>query len=245
MMKNFPRTNVEIQLLKSRNKRKSEHLFLKEINAIFKENEHRNQNIMQRLKNTADGENISNSFNFELLESNRIFHISDIQKICIDYRLRFLSSSYFKAEIPYEAVMAIRKLENNQNTKLSGFKIIAPARLFKLENADDPLLMAPMGNDYYYLVHKWENDLHPLRKLLMWPFKQLENFIFSMFLLSLAITYLIPQGMFAHGGQQTTTEFFMILFFVFKWIGGLAIFYGFKKGKNFSESIWNSKYYNA
>ena len=244
-MKNFPPTNIEIQLLKSRNKRKAEDQYLKEINAIFKENEHRDQNILQQLKNTNNSENVSNTFNLDLLQLNRIFHISDIQKICIDYRLRFLSTSYFKAEIPYDAIMAIRKLENDHNTKLSGFRIIAPARLFKLENADDPLLMAPMGHDYYYLVHKWGNDLHPFRKLLMWPFKQLENFIFSMFLLSLVITYLIPQGIFAHSGQQTTTEFLMILFFVFKWVGGLAIFYGFKKGKNFSESIWDSKYYNA
>ena len=245
MMKKFPRTNIETQLLKSRNKRRPVDLFRKEINALFKENEQRDQNILQQLKNNPDRENISNSYNFDLLEANRIFHISDIQKICIDYRLRFLSTSYFKAEIPYDAVMAIRKLENEHNTHLTGFRIIAPARLFKLENADDPLLMAPLGNDYYYLVHKWGNDLHPFRKLLMWPFKQLENFIFSMFLLSLAITYIIPKGIFAHGGQQTTIEFFMILFFVFKWVGGLAIFYGFKKGKNFSESIWNSKYYNA
>jgi len=245
MMKNFPRTNIETQLLKARNKRKSEHLFLKEINAIFKENEHRDHSILQQLKNTDDREHASNSLNFDLLESKRIFHISDIQKICIDYRLRFLSSAYFKAEIPYDAIMSIRKLENDHHTRLTGFRIIAPARLFKLENADDPLLMVPIGNDYYYLIHKWGNDLHPFRKLLMWPFKQLENFIFSMFLLSLAITYLIPQELFAHGHQQTTTEFLMILFFVFKWVGGLAIFYGFKKGKNFSESIWDSKYYNA
>lgn len=244
MMKNFPRTNIETQLLKSRNKRKSEDLFLKEIEAIFNENELRNEAILKKLEN-SDKKSTSNSLNFNLLESNRIFHISDIQKICIDYRLRFLSSSYFKAEIPFEAIMAIRKLENDHNTSLSGFRIIAPARLFKLENADDPLLMTPLSNDYYYLVHKWGNDLHPFRKLLMWPFKQLENFIFSMFLLSLAITYLIPQEIFAQGGQQSTTEFLMILFFVFKWIGGLAIFYGFKKGKNFSESIWDSKYYNA
>ncbi|SFC76234.1 hypothetical protein SAMN04487907_108152 [Zunongwangia mangrovi] len=244
MMMNFPRTNIEKQLLRSRNKRTSEDRFLAEINSVFKQNEDRDQDILKALENAGE-ENISNSLNFDLLESNRIFHISDIQKICIDYRLRFLSSSLFKAEIPYDAIMAIRKLENDHNTSLSGFRIIAPARLFKLENADDPLLMAPMGNEYYYLVHKWGNDLHPFRKLLMWPFKQLENFIFSMFLLSLAITYLIPQEIFAHGGKQTTTEFLMILFFVFKWVGGLAIFYGFKKGKNFSESIWDSKYYNA
>ncbi|WBL24788.1 hypothetical protein [Zunongwangia sp. HGR-M22] len=244
MMMNLPRTNIEKQLLKSRNKRKKEDHFLQEIHSIFKENDKIETAILHKIENGGNAEDI-NFFNFDLLETNRIFHISDIEKICVNYRLRFLSSKYFKAKIPYDAIMAIRKLENDHKTSLKGFRIIAPAHLFKLDNADDPLLMAPMGNEYYYLVHKWGNDLHPFRKLLMWPFKKLENFIFSMLVLSLAITFLIPDKLFFHAGEQSLSEFLMILFFVFKWVGGLAIFYGFKKGKNFSETIWESKYYNA
>ena len=38
---------------------------------------------------------------------------------------------------------------------------MAPSALFRLEKTDDPLLFVPLGNNYYYLVHKWGNDLHP------------------------------------------------------------------------------------
>jgi len=77
----------------------------------------------------------------------------------------------------------------------------------------------------------------------MWPFKNLENFISLLLLLSFLIALLIPDGLFSP--QQTTAQFFMVFFFAFKWVAGLSIFYGFKKGKNFSSAIWRSKYYNA
>jgi len=32
---------------------------------------------------------------------------------------------------------------------------------------------------------------------------------------------------------------------MFKLISGLAIFFDFKKGMNFSSAIWKSKYFNA
>ncbi|MDT0675925.1 hypothetical protein [Autumnicola musiva] len=237
----LPRTNLENQLLKIRNKRIPEEKILEQVQEIFNSDTAKEHEIIQNLNNgnVAEG----NDFNIDLLETNRIFHISDIEKICVLYRLRFLSTKYFKGEIPYEALMEIKRLEKEQDTTLKGFKIIAPSKLFKLENADDPLLMAPIGNDYFYLIHKWGNDLNPFRKILMWPFKTLENFVIILLLGSFLLTMMVPDGLFTP--EPSTTEFFMIFFFMFKWVAGLALFYGFKKGKNFSTEIWNSKYYNA
>ena len=110
-----------------------------------------------------------NHFDFEQLETKRIFHRDTIKKTCIDYRLRFLDLHYFKGDVPVEAIESIQALEQAHNTELQNMKIIAPSKLFKLKNADDPLLFVPIGNEYYYLIHKWGNDLHPLRLLLMWP----------------------------------------------------------------------------
>lgn len=241
MKLNLPRTNIESQLLRTRKQRIAEEKILALVKEIFEETQHAHQTILNTL-NSGSGE-FFNHFNLDLLESGRIFHLSDIEKICINYRLRFLDSKYFKAEIPDEALIKIRQLEQDHQISLKGFKIIAPSKLLKLDNADDPLLFAPMGNDYFYLIHTWGNDLHPLRKILMWPFKTLENFALVLFLASFFIALLIPAGLFSP--QQTTTEFFMIFFFVFKWICGLAIFFGVKKGKNFNSSIWQSRYYNA
>ena len=96
-----------------------------------------------------------NQFDFDQLETNRIFHRDAIKKICIDYRLRFLNLSYFKSDVPVEAIERIKALEKSHKTEVKHMKIVAPSKLFRLKNADDPLLFVPIGNDYYYLIHKW------------------------------------------------------------------------------------------
>ena len=234
-------THIPDKILQNRNKRISEQHLLNEVQQILALEESKDNLILKSITEGFKSE--SNNFQLDFLETSRIYHLSDIEKICIDYRLRFLSSTYFKAELPYEAIAKIKNLEKTHETKLEGFKIMAPAKLFKLKNADDPLLFAPIGNQYYYLIHSWGKDLHPFRKLMMWPFKQLENFLILLLSISLLFTALIPDGMFSQ--NQTTTEFLVIFLFMFKWIAGLALFYGFKKGKNFSEAIWRSNFYNA
>lgn len=235
------KTNIEVKLERVREKRISEKNILKEVEQIFSETEAQRETIKSKLQEKNKTEN--NSLLFEKLESHRIYHLSDIQKICVDYRLRFLDSHFFKGAIPEEAISKIRQLENEHDTSLTNFKIIAPAKLLKLENADDPLLFSPMGNDYFYLIHKWGNDLHPLRKLLMWPYKTLENLVITVFFLSLLLTAIFPIHLFSTG--TTNQEYLLLFLFMFKSVGGMVLFYGFAKGKNFNTAIWNSKYYNA
>lgn len=182
----------------------------------------------------------SNNFDFDKLERNRIFHLNSIKKTCIDFRLRFLDHKYFKNSLPKEAFLEISKLESAHNTILSDFKIMAPSKLFRLKNTDDPLLFVPLGNNYFYLVHKWGNDLHPYRKLLMWPLKSLWNMIGFLLVASLGLTYITPTSIFSK--VDSWSVFWMIYFFMFKAIASIVIFYAFALGKNFNKAIWNSKY---
>jgi hypothetical protein len=183
-----------------------------------------------------------NQFDFEQLETKRIFHRDTIKKICIDYRLRFLDLDYFKGDVPVEAIESIQALEQAHNTELQNMKIVAPSKLFKLKNADDPLLFVPIGNQYYYLIHKWGNDLHPLRKLLMWPFKNIITSILSILLLSLVLTSFMPLTLFR--AEPNWSDFILIFMFMFKSIAAIVIYYAFAAGKNFSRAIWDSTYYN-
>ena len=183
-----------------------------------------------------------NQFDFEQLETKRIFHRDTIKKICIDYRLRFLDLDYFKGDVPVEAIESIQALEQAHNTELQKMKIVAPSKLFKLKNADDPLLFVPIGNQYYYLIHKWGNDLHPLRKLLMWPFKNIITSILSILLLSLILTSFMPLTLFR--AEPNWSDFILIFMFMFKSIAAIVIYYAFAAGKNFSRAIWDSTYYN-
>lgn len=235
------KTNIEEKLAKAQiGAMKSGDLLL-EVRRILKASSDTQERIE---KNIAGGRNtVANQFNFDQLETDKIFHIDQIKQICIDYRLRFLNSKYFKGDIPQEAIQKIKKLENNHDIEIKGFKIIAPSKLFKLKDKDDPLLFAPIGNDYFYLIHKWGNDLHPLRKLLMWPFKSIINLAILVFSISYLVTLMIPEGLFSK--SSSSAEFWIIYFFMFKSIASVVIFYGFAMGKNFNQAIWCSKYLKA
>ena len=186
---------------------------------------------------------ILNKFILDYLEGDRIYHINQIKELCITYRLRFLDSKYFKGHFPEEVNDRISELENQHNIEIKGLKIIAPSKLFKLDNKDDPLLFATMGNGYYYLIYKWGKDLHPLRKVLVWPFKNIVNLTILVLVLSYLLTLLVPDGLFS--SQSSTAEFWMIFLFMFKAAAGMVIYYGFALGKNINPAIWNSRYYNA
>ncbi|MEA1787372.1 hypothetical protein U1E44_14825 [Arenibacter sp. GZD96] len=195
-------------------------------------------------KNIATGKTTAdNLFDFDALETQHIYHISQIRAICIDYRLRFLDSRYFKGVIPPEAISKIKQLEAIHQIEIKGFKIMAPSKLFKLDNVDDPLLFAPIGNGYYYLIHKWGNDLHPLRKLAMWPFKNVINLVLVLALGSYFISLAVPNGLFSK--SLSANEFWIIFFFIFKSVVAVVLFYGCALGKNFNPAIWNSKYFNS
>lgn len=235
------RTNVEDRLRKHRSKDIPKSDLLAEVKNILDLENHKDESVYNKLQSQ---EGISqNSLNIDLLDTDRIYHVEHIKAICIDYRLRFLDSELFKGSIPYEAIMKIKALNKEHGIELSGFKIMAPSKLFKLENADDPLLFAPIGNDYYYLIHKWGNDLSPFRKLAVLPFKNFENLMMLTVLVSLIASFFVPKGLFSI--ETSGVQFLLIFLFMFKSVAAVVLYYGFAAGKNFNTAIWNSKYSNA
>lgn len=97
----------------------------------------------------------SNPFIVDELTSTRVFHISHIEFLCHTYRLRFLRTKYYYQDLPKQALLEIREVERQHDLTLRGFKVVASASHFRLKNADDPMLFAPIGNNYFYLIHKW------------------------------------------------------------------------------------------
>lgn len=232
------RTNIHEKLLRERNKSEKEQDILAQVENIFDQDSFRESDILNTLKGAStDG---YNEFEFDLLETNRIFHIKQIEKICVTYRLRFLDTKYFKGKYPQQVLDNIKYLENTHKTELDGYKIIAPSKMFVLEKSDDPLLFAPMGNGYYYMIHKWGGDLNPFRRQWAWFFKSFENLIIGTVLISLLVTLLTPDGLFTK--EQSFGQDIMVFFFMFKSIGAIVLFYAFALGKDFNKNIWNSKY---
>ena len=236
----FEKTNIQEKLQTRQLKISDENQILAQVKALFENDSASREEIKSKINSVSNVN--SNAFDLDQLESNRIFHISAIKSICVDYRLRFLDSNLFKNNIPEEAISKIKNLEKEHNTQLNGFKIMAPAKLFKLKNADDPLLFVPIGNNYYYFIHKWGNDLSPFRKLSMLPFKNLINSIVAMILISILTTMILPVSKF--GPDNLDLVKFISFLFVFKSYCAIFLYYSFWKGKNFSSVIWNSTFYN-
>ena len=233
------KTNLETELILERKKFNIENDILNDVRLILSENQNRRNAISKEL--AAESSTNENKFDFDLLETNNIFHLEQIKKVCIDYRLRFLDSHMFKNEIPEEAISKINALEKNHHTILEGFKIMAPSSTFQLKSYDDPLLFAPVGNNYYYLIHKWGNDLSATRKLKVLPFKSLTHFLIMTMLISVIITLLIPIN-----NLSKSIPLAGFIEFLFVWKGVIAVgLYGFfMAGKNFNTRIWNRKYFN-
>lgn len=198
-----------------------------------------NQAITDRLKQ-SEGKK-ANYFQFDALETDKIYHVDAIKKLCIDYRLRFLDTKYYKNEYPEETIEKIATFEELHETELHHFKILAPKSSFKLDNFDDPLLFMALGNDYYYLLDYWGNDLHWSKKIVAWPMKSLMTLIVTTALLSLLSTNLLH---FVLGKTLTDVQFLIILLFSWKWIIAITFFFLIKKGNSVSEYNWNSPFYN-
>lgn len=98
----FPKTNIEIQLQKTRKKHTSEYEILRDVNELLKQNENQRNTIKREL--THGSKLNENFFNHKALDASKVFHLSDIKKLCIDYRLRFLDTKYFKAPFPEKAI---------------------------------------------------------------------------------------------------------------------------------------------
>jgi hypothetical protein len=231
--------NLEKELLSKRKKFKPEAAILAEVQSLFAENDLAREKIARKI--SAQDPAAINQLQFDLLETNKIFHLEQIKALCIDYRLRFLDSSIFKNAIPEEAISKIRMLEKQHLTSLEGFKIIAPSKSFHLLNYDDPLLFIPIGNDYYYLVHQWGNEINPLRRLLVLPIRNLWNFTLSAIILSVIVTLLVPEN---NLSKTVPLASVIIFLFAFKSIFAVFAYYFFMMGKNFNEEIWQRQYYN-
>lgn len=231
------RANLTNELLILRKKEVSEEVLLKEVLEILNENEEHRNLIKSSLSEECS--TTHNSFKLDLLETDKIFHVNQIKKICINYRLRFLDSNLFKNEIPEEAITIINSLEKKHNITLRGYKIIAPSKAFNLKIYDDPLLFVPIGNEYYYLIHKWGNDLSTFRKVKYLPIKNIVNFIVFSVLLSAIGTYLTPET-----NLSKSVEFAKIIIFIFmfKSIVVTIAYYFFMMGKNFNSEIWNKPF---
>ena len=230
------KVNLFDELLQERNKQISTNELTSLLKNIWTKEDSKKERITQSLKDANNGS--FNQLKFEEMETKNIFHKDTIKNICVRYRLRFLDSNLFKGEYPKNITKIISDIEKKHDTNLKNFMIMAPSKLFKIKSPDDPILFIPIGNDYYYLIHKWGEEFNYLRKLLVLPFKNIDNL--TIFSVMVSVFFALLGKLFIP--SLTFSEVFILFLFLVK--GFIFIFFYtiFLTRKNFSESIWNSKY---
>ena len=203
---------------------------LNEVNNLLREEVARDKSILSRLKGEKHGGKIEESLN-----ESRIFDLRHIKKLCIKYRLRFLDSSLYNKEFPYEAIAQIKELEKQLEMPLSDFRILAPKELFHLSDKDsDPILFLKLSENKYYMIHKWGGELNPFRSLLAFPMRNFMSMFWSLFVLALLFSYVIPTA--------SWLSFAFLAIHSFIGICGMACMLMLSFRENFSEAEWDSKY---
>jgi len=230
------KVNLFEELLRERNKQISS-IELKSLIKDICEKEDFKKNRIAKSLNEKNNENF-NKMKFEEMETKNIFHKDTIKSICVQYRLRFLDSNLFKGDYPNNITKVISDIEKKHETTLNNFMIMAPSKLFKIKSPDDPILFVPLGNDYYYLIHKWGEEFNHLRKLLVLPFKNIDNL--TVFSILVSVFFALVGKLFMP--SLTSSEVFILFLFLVKGFIFIFFYMFFLTRRNFSESIWNSKY---
>ena len=226
------KVNLFEELIHERNKKISSD----ELKTLLKNIWSKDDQIKKSLNEKNDEK--FNVLKFDKMKTKNTFHQETIKKICVRYRLRFLDSNLYKGDYPKNITKIIGDLENKHDTKLNNFMIMAPSKLFKIKSPDDPILFVPIGNNYYYLIHKWGEEFNYIRKLLVLPFKNIDNLI--VFSVLVSVFFALFGKLFMP--SLTFSEVFILFLFLVKGFIFIFFYIFFLTRRNFSESIWNSKY---
>jgi hypothetical protein len=242
-MMNFKQVNIKDELFAQ--KQQTSSALLDQVSSILSASVQLDEDVLYRLQH-APVEQVMDIESIDEKDKINLFTLKQIKNICLKYNLRFLDSSYFKSNFPYEAISKIKAFESKYNVKVKNFKIIAPAEVFKLEDCNkDPLLFAQLADNRYYLIHQWGNDLAWYRALISYPLKSIYTYFMFMWLPAALIAFGMPFNWLNVAPENElslrlwlTVHTFIALFFFIIFIGSTA-------HKNFSENSWDSKYYNS
>jgi hypothetical protein len=176
------------------------------------------------------------------LDEKFIFSQNEIKQICVVYRLKFLDSSIFKSEIPYESVLKIKELNNHYKKDLKYFKILAPYESFAKKNSEkDAFLFTKTNHDNYYIIHRWGKKLPWYRMYKHWPMRNFETLFLSVIIITIILALSLPIKLISldpkaeyWSGYRAATFFHLLIFNM-----GVTAYVTFTFAKNFSSTIWN------
>jgi hypothetical protein len=233
-------SDVKIQLARLRRKNRTDgEQLVHEAKRILNNDLFTETKILENLKhyNTSFG-----VLDEEDLDPSHIFTLEEIKQVAVMYRLKFLESNFYKPEIPYEAVLKIKHLNESFGKEIKTFSILAHPTAFRIrERNDESLLFVRTNHDNFYLVHRWGKEFKSMRKIENFPFRNFETLALTVVAVTLLITAILPTRFITLDSKATywcgyrAAAFFHLLIFNL----GMTIYFTFAFGKNFSSSTWN------
>jgi hypothetical protein len=175
---------------------------VKEVRLLLQNAESEDARILRNLSENSELNRVERitqtALEIERLESKYtgdIFTLEQIEKLAIDYRLRFLNSRYFTGKFDVEVAAKIKEFGRENNMSLNeyhlknNFFILGPKEIFDLKDEKyiepkqlDPVLFYKLDDNHYRMIHKWGSDFTILRYLEGFKWKNIWNhFWFNMF----------------------------------------------------------------
>lgn len=118
--------------------------------------------------------------NLEKEYEGKVYKIEQIEKLCVDYRLRFLQSRYYTGSYDVEVAAKIKEFAKSTNSPIDEYTLgrrffmMAPQEMFQLRDEKyiskaelrrqaDPAIFYQIDEKHYRLIHKWGDDFTILR----------------------------------------------------------------------------------
>ena len=156
--------------------------------------------------------------NANMLAHDRIYTSEQIRKLCVNYGLRFLSTSMYIGMLDPQGIAkgCVAYEEWQKSIGMTGSvaggrcRIAAPPESFKLEERPipivnrDPLLFCQIGSSaHWFLIHKWGNDLSPVRRVTQWFTKTRAHLWFTIQCVILLAAAIAIRGFHCAGHAQS------------------------------------------
>lgn len=238
----FEDTDIGAQLRRSRKLyRKAEDILLDQANEILRKDLFKEEKVLQNLRQYSRSFDVMEN---DDCEQENLFTLSEIKAVAITNRLKFLESSAYKKEIPYEAICLIKDLNRQYGKDLKAFKILGlPEAFSDKESNYQRSLFVKTSADYYLLLFQWGSKIKRARKVRYWPMRTFENLGISIFSFTLIVTLSLPTFLITldqdaeyWSGYRGGTFFHLLFFFT-----GFTAYLTFAFGINFSSSIWDRR----
>lgn len=238
----FEGIKIKDELLKHKVKfSKPEDAVLQEVHKILAAQAFKEQNILNNLKsyNKTFG-----MLDEEGLDKHYLFTAAELKQLSVRLRLKLLDSQCYRFDVPYEAILKIKHLNDTQKKDLESFKIMGASEAFRRKGSKaNFVLFAPTVYGNYYMVHDWGEEFKWYKKILAFPLRSFEALALTLILFTLVVTLCLPTFLITldwtatyWSGYRIGTYFHLLIFF-----SGISAYFLVGFNKQFSGSIWQEE----